>query len=84
MKSSRTEAPTGRLVLLFSDGTRLDVGACFGWFVGFGFVLFRAGNSFWSLLLQLATQVRVPGAGDVASTRTSRATSAVGRPSPEP
>ena len=33
----------------------------------------RFGNAFWSLLLQLATQVRVPGAGDAAVTWTSRA-----------
>ena len=33
----------------------------------------RFGNVFWSLLLQLATQVRVPGAGDAAVTWTSRA-----------
>ena len=54
--------------LVLSRGPVLLCWGCFGWFVGLGFVLFRAGNAFWSLLLQLATQVRVPGAGDAAST----------------
>ena len=53
---------------MFSHGPVKLCWGCFGWFVGLGFVLFRAGNAFWSLLLQLATQVPVPGAGDVAST----------------
>ena len=39
----------------------------------------RAGNAFWSLLLQLAAQVLAPGVGDVASAETSRAALAVGR-----
>ena len=39
----------------------------------------RAGNAFWSLLLQLAAQVLVPGVGDAASAETSRAALAVGR-----
>ena len=69
---------------MLSRGPVLLCWGCFGWFVGLGFVLFRAGNAFWSLLLQLATQVRVPGAGDAAATQTSRAASAVGRPYPKP
>ena len=82
MKSSCTEAPTGRSFSFFS-GTCLDVLACFGLFVGLWFCFVRAEKYFcWSLLLRLATQVLAPGAGDVASALTSRAASAVGRPSP--
>ena len=36
-------------------------------FVGLGFCFARAGNAFWSLVLQLAAQVLAPGVGDVAS-----------------
>ena len=54
-----------------------------GRFVGLGFCFVRAGNAFWSLLLQLAAQVLAPGVGDVASALTSRAASAVGRLSPK-
>ena len=50
-----------------------------GRFAGSGFCFVRAGNAFWSSLLQLAAQVLVPGAGDVASALTSRAALAVGR-----
>ena len=52
-------------------------------FAGLGFCFARAGNAFWSLLLQLAAQVLAPGVGDVASALTSRAASAVGRLSPK-
>ena len=65
MKSSRTEAPTGRMSVLFCDLSRY-VGL-FWAFAGLGFCFVRAGNAFWSLLLQLAAQVLVPGVGDVAS-----------------
>ena len=53
--------------------------AFFGWCAGLRFRFVRAGNAFWSLLLHLAAQVHPPGVGDVASTWTSRAASAVGR-----
>ena len=64
MKSSRTEAPTGRIQFFLCDPSR-----CVGlfWaFAGLGFCFVRAGNAFWSLLLQLAAQVLAPGVGDVA------------------
>ena len=66
MKSSRAEAPTGRVTVLFC-ATCPDVLACFGGFVGLWFCFVRAGNAFRSLLLHLAAQVRAPGVGDVAS-----------------
>ena len=38
--------------IVFSHGPVKLCWGCFGWFVGLGFVLFRAGNAFWILLLQ--------------------------------
>ena len=67
IKSSRTEAPTGRTSWL-NAGTCLVVLACFGAACWFGVRFVRAENGFWPLSLHLATQVRAPGAGDVAWT----------------
>ena len=55
----------------------------FWWFVGLRFRFLRAGNAFWSLLLQLATQVSVPGVSDAALTWTSRAALRWGALSPK-
>ena len=77
MKSWCAEAPTGRVAILFMRPIQMRgfvLGVCW-WEVCF----VRAGNAFWSLLLQLAAQVLVPGVGDVASASTGRAALAVGR-----